>query len=156
MPGVTWACLDWDRKLIHIQGVEPANPHHNALKTETSDRFIPLFADLDALLVRVIERRKKAALFSKDGKPMLAPTDRLFRLSECQKAIDKACETLGIQRITHHDFRHLFATLCIKAGVDIPTVSRWLGHSDGGALAMKTYGHLRQDHSQAQAEKVKF
>jgi integrase len=57
-------------------------------------------------------------------------------------------------RITHHDFRHLFATRCIASGVDIPTVSRWLGHADGGALAMRTYGHLRQEHSQAQAAKV--
>jgi hypothetical protein len=31
-----------------------------------------------------------------------------------------------------------------------------LGHADGGALAMKTYGHLRQEHSQAQALKVTF
>jgi hypothetical protein len=31
--------------------------------------------------------------------------------------------------------------------VDIPTIAKWLGHSDGGALAMKTYGHLRDDHS---------
>jgi hypothetical protein len=30
----------------------------------------------------------------------------------------------------------LFATRCIESGVDIPTVSRWLGHKDGGALAM--------------------
>jgi len=34
--------------------------------------------------------------------------------------------------------RHLFATRCIESGVDIPTVSRWLGHKDGGALAMKS------------------
>jgi len=40
--------------------------------------------------------------------------------------------------------------------VDIPTVSRWLGHKDGGALAMSTYGHLRREHSKAMAEKVKF
>jgi len=46
-----------------------------------------------------------------------------------------------VKRITHHDLRHLFATRCIEAGVDIPTVSRWLGHQDGGALCMKTYGH---------------
>ncbi|MBU6410034.1 MAG: hypothetical protein KGR98_06580, partial [Verrucomicrobia bacterium] len=38
--------------------------------------------------------------------------------------------------------RHLFATRCIEAGVDIPTVLRWLGHQDGGALCMKTFGHL--------------
>jgi integrase len=50
----------------------------------------------------------------------------------------------------------LFATRCIESGVDIPTVSRWLGHKDGGALLMKTYGHLRREHSQAQAKRVTF
>ena len=50
----------------------------------------------------------------------------------------------------------LFATRCIESGVDIPTVSRWLGHKDGGALAMKTYGHLRREHSIAQAQRVSF
>jgi integrase len=45
-----------------------------------------------------------------------------------------------MHRITHHELRHLFATRCIESGVDIPTVSRWLGHKDGGALAMKVYG----------------
>jgi integrase len=50
----------------------------------------------------------------------------------------------------------LFATRCIEAGVDIPTVSRWLGHSDGGALAMRVYGHLRDTHSTEMAQKVHF
>jgi integrase len=59
-------------------------------------------------------------------------------------------------RVTHHDLRHLFATRCIESGVDIPTVSRWLGHKDGGALAMKVYGHLRDQHSVAMAQKVTF
>jgi hypothetical protein len=40
--------------------------------------------------------------------------------------------------------------------VDIPTVSRWLGHKDGGALAMKVYGHLRDSHSVNMAQKVTF
>jgi len=50
----------------------------------------------------------------------------------------------------------LFATRCIESGVDVPTVSRWLGHKDGGALAMKTYGHLRREHSISQAQRVSF
>ena len=49
-----------------------------------------------------------------------------------------------------------FPTRCIESGVDIPTVSRWLGHKDGGALAMKTYGHLRDQHSANMAQKVAF
>jgi hypothetical protein len=63
---------------------------------------------------------------------------------------------LEFPKFTHHDFRHFFATTCIESGVDIPTVSRWLGHKDGGALAMKRYGHLRQEHSLAMIKKVSF
>jgi integrase len=63
---------------------------------------------------------------------------------------------LSYPQFTHHDFRHFFATTCIESGVDIPTVSRWLGHKDGGALAMRVYGHLRQEHSFAAIKKVHF
>lgn len=80
----------------------------------------------------------------------------VMRVWECQKSMDRAAKAIGIARITHHDLRHLFATRCIESGVDIPTVSRWLGHKDGGALAMKVYGHLRDQHSVAMAQKVTF
>jgi integrase len=79
-----------------------------------------------------------------------------MKVRECQKAMDRAAKVVGMTRITHHDLRHLFATRCIESGVDIPTVSRWLGHKDGGALAMKVYGHLRDQHSVAMAQKVTF
>src|SRR5207248_9357014 len=80
----------------------------------------------------------------------------VFRVRESQKALNRACRKVDATRITHHDLRHLFATRCIESGVDVPTVSRWLGHKDGGALAMKTYGHLRREHSIAQAQQVRF
>jgi integrase len=70
--------------------------------------------------------------------------------------MDRSATNIKMTRITHHDLRHLFATRCIDAGVDIPTVSRWLGHRDGGALAMKVYGHLRDQHSNEMAQKVTF
>src|SRR6266545_5393904 len=80
----------------------------------------------------------------------------VLQVKECQGAINTACKKLGIARFTHHDLRHWFATRCIESGVDIPTVSRWLGHKDGGALAMKVYGHLRNQHSASMAKLVKF
>ena len=63
---------------------------------------------------------------------------------------------MGRKSLTLHDFRHLFATRCIESGVDIQTVSRWLGHEDGGTLAMKTYVHLLNSHSKKMAEKVEI
>jgi len=92
----------------------------------------------------------------RNERPDEAASCRVMRVRECQNAIDSACKKLGIARFTHHDLRHLFATLCIESGVDIPTVSRWLGHKDGGALAMKVYGHLRDQHSVNMAQRVSF
>jgi integrase len=108
-------------------------------------RRVPLIPDARGLFERMRSERAGESLDAK-----------VFRVAECQKSLDRACKKVGADRITHHDLRHLFATRCIESGVDIPTVSRWLGHKDGGALAMKTYGHLRRRHSIAQAQRVTF
>ena len=84
------------------------------------------------------------------------PNQPVMRVRECQKAMDRAAKLIGMRRITHHDLRQFFATRCIESNVDIPTVSRWLGHKDGGALAMRVYGHLRDHHSTVMAAKVRF
>jgi integrase len=143
---VTWRFVSWERGLLHLPGY----------KTESSARFVPLHGELAALLRRIQERRRSAARFRKAGISLLGPDDAVFRIRECQKTIDAACGRTGIQRITHHDFRHVFATTCVENGVDIPTVARWMGHGDGGVLAMRTYGHLRPDHSQVAARRVRF
>jgi integrase len=108
-------------------------------------RRVPMIPDARGLFERMRSERP--------DEPLSA---QVFRVNEAQNAINSAVRKLDIPRITHHDLRHLFATICIESGVDIPTVSRWLGHKDGGALAMKTYGHLRREHSITQAQKVSF
>jgi integrase len=92
----------------------------------------------------------------KRQQPAASPGDKVIQVSKAQEAMDAAAKRAGLERLTHHDLRHLFATTCIESGVDIPTVSRWLGHKDGGALAMKVYGHLRNEHSFESAKKVSF
>ena len=142
----TWDCVQWDRRLMRVPG----------FKSDSSHRTIPIFDELAALLRKIRVRRTSAARFHPEGRDFLKPNDPILRLKECQKTIDAGCKKVGTARITHHDFRHLFATTCIESGVDIPTVSRWMGHNDGGVLAMRTYGHLRPDHSHAAAQKVRF
>jgi integrase len=139
---VTWADCDFKRGEIIVRG----NPE-TGLKARTVGEFrrIPMIPDMRKLLERMRAER-----------PDEKPDTPVMRVWECQKSIDRASKILGVKRITHHDLRHLFATRCIESGVDIPTVSKWLGHKDGGALAIKTYGHLRNEHSQQMAKKVRF
>ncbi len=74
--------------------------------------------------------------------------------AECKRSLQTACRLAGLPRLSHHDFRHLFATRCIQSGVDLPTVARWLGHLDGGALLATVYFHLVDEHSRRMAARV--
>ena len=136
---ILWRDVDFEAAEIVVRGDVNTGTKNWEL------RRVPLIPDARALFERMRSERGSEPLDAK-----------AFRVGECQKAFDRACAKVGIDRITHHDLRHLFATRCIESGVDIPTVSRWLGHKDGGALAMKTYGHLRREHSIAQAQRVTF
>ena len=134
-----WRDVDLDTGEIIVRG----DPETRTKNWEL--RRVPLIPDARALFERIRSERANEP-----------PDAKVFAVRECQKSLDRACKKVGTDRITHHDLRHLFATRCIESGVDIPTVSRWLGHKDGGALAMKTYGHLRREDSIAQAQRVTF
>jgi integrase len=135
-----WRDLDFEASEVVVRGDAVTGT-----KGGEGWRRVPMIPDARALFERLRAQRANESL-----------GEKVFQVSECQKAIDRVAKKVGAHRMTHHDLRHLFATRCIESGVDIPTVSRWLGHRDGGALAMKTYGHLRREHSQAQALKVTF
>ena len=136
---VTWADCDFEKGEIVVRG---------DLETGTKNwsiRRVPMIPEMKAMLERL--RAERA------DEPAINP---VMRVRECIQAMKRAAKVVGMSQITHHDLRHLFATLCIESGVDIPTVSRWLGHKDGGALAMRVYGHLRDQHSVAMAQRVNF
>ncbi len=124
---IEWKDCDFRRGVIKVWG-DPETRTKNG-----EFREVPMIPEMRALLER----------------PVMV-------VNECQRAMDRAAAETKMSRITHHDLRHLFATRCIESGVDIPTVARWLGHKDGGALAMRVYGHLRDQHSVAMAQKVIF
>ena len=79
---------------------------------------------------------------------------KVFSMQSPRGALITACEAMRVAPLRVHDTRHFFATWCIQSGIDIQTVAKWLGHSDGGTLAMKTYRHIRDDHSLEQAKKL--
>ena len=112
-------------------------------------RVVPMINEMRQLLEEI------KAYNAKLGRS-IKPTDRIMEVSECERSMTRACREVGMARITHHHLRHLFITRCNESGVDMATISRWVGHGDGGTLAMRTYGHLRQDHSLQMAKKVSF
>lgn len=91
-----------------------------------------------------------------DGLRRVSPGEVILPQKEVKRSLATACRRAGLPALTHHDFRHLFATRCIESNVDVPTAARWLGHRDGGALLGKTYFHLLDTHSRVMAARVKI
>lgn len=124
--------------------IKPQGVLIRGTKSEGSqDRLVTWHPALRSLIEEIRKRRQVC-----QGPLLLA--------REAQKSLDRACREVGVPRITHHTLRHYFATVAIESGVDIPVLAGWLGHSDGGVLAMRTYGHLRTAHSVASAARLDF
>lgn len=93
--------VDFKNKTIHIFGT----------KTETSDRVIPLFKNLETVLNCIpINDGKYFWTMNKDT------------LTHVFKKI--------MPNHKLHDLRHTFATRCLEAGIPMKIVQKWLGHSD--------------------------
>jgi len=114
----------------------------NDINLEAGWIYVRITKNGIARYVPVIEEARTVLQQFKDG----------HRIVDCRKAL----RTASKKTMTPHDLRHLFATRCIESGVDVRTVAAWLGHKDGGALLLRRYSHLRDEHSKAMAQKVKF
>lgn len=124
---VYWEDVNWEKNELFFR------------KAKRGSYTIPIFPKLQELL-RSLEKRKHK------------PTSLVLKTKGCREVLRNVCASLNLPHMSHHTLRHLFATQAIEKGIDIPTLSRWLGHRDGGALVMRVYGHLRNEHSQEMAK----
>ncbi len=145
---VTWADCDFKRAEIVVRG----DPVTGTKGTDSLIRRVPMVAEMRQLLLKLRDRQLRKL----EGDESALDPLPVMQVFECQKALDRGCKRAGIPRLTHHDLRDVFATQCIEAGVPIPTIAKWLGHKDGGALLMRTYAHLRDTHSTEMAKRVSF
>ncbi len=65
----------------------------------------------------------------------------------------KILKAIGAENIRFHDIRHTFATLSLKYGVDVKTLSSALGHYDAG-FTLSTYTHATEGMKRSAADAI--
>lgn len=93
----------------------------------------------------------------KDLSKILMPhrsTGKCFNNLNFKGEFEKIRTQVKIGHFRFHDLRHTFASLLIKSGVDIYTVSKLLGHSQ--VTTTQVYSHLYQDHIQEAMGKLRI
>ncbi len=106
--------------------------HIRGTKTKLSDRYIPLFDGIKALL------------------PSLPRSGKLFDFKA--EYVGRKFKTY-CARHTLHDLRHTFATRALEAGVPLKVVQVWLGHSEIRTTA-DVYSDVTRELSFSEAKKL--
>jgi integrase len=147
--GLRWEDVDLKKRELHVQQRADRYNTLGDLKSETSNRVVPLHADLVAIL-----REWKLAcpigefVFPNGNGRVEALNNILTRgWHPAQVAAGVVNRDGGAKYTGFHSLRHFFASWCInrksEGGLEIPpkTVQTWLGHSTI-AMTLDTYGHL--------------
>ena len=56
----------------------------------------------------------------------------------------RACDAVGLKRMTIHDLRHTAASLMVKSGANVKAIQRQLGHTSA-AMTLDAYVDLFDD-----------
>lgn len=120
-------------------------------KTKAGRRTIPLTARMIKLLAaqkdaQILERLRAGSAWAGDApgqgetyvfaNALGAPADR----SNLGRVLRISLDAAGVKRRGIHALRHTFATNCIRAGVDVRTLSEMIGHTKI-AFTLQQYVH---------------
>ena len=146
-----WTDLDAESKTLsvtkqvnRISGELVVSPP----KTRNSVRTLALPQQAVDLLA---EEHKKHS-----GNPYMFPspkTGTMYDPDAFRRTHDKILKAIGAEHIRFHDLRHTFATLSLKSGVDVKTLSGALGHYSAG-FTLNTYTHATAQMKQDAADTI--
>jgi integrase len=156
--------IDWLRRVVHVRWqvkLVGARLCYAAPKSK-AERTAPLAAQTSEALAAHLARFPAAAVTlpwhepgaRRHGRPhtarlvFTAAGEALNRNTFNSHVWRPAREAAGLagDRVHGcHMMRHVYASVLVARGIDPRTVAEYLGHSDGGALVLRTYSHLLPD-----------
>jgi integrase len=140
---LTWGCLDLDNSKVKVTRAVKHRAGIGDPKSYSGKRTIALTRDL-------VQSLKE--LYIRKGRPN-DPSELVFCTkngnekspSKYLKAIHKACDAAGVERIRWHDLRHYYASkLLMLFPNDLYRVKSYMGHATI-AITQSTYGHWLED-----------
>ncbi len=108
-------------------------------------------AVLKAHKKRQLEERMAASSWADPGLVFPNTKGRIRRRDSVMRSLRRFLAEAELPaEVRFHDLRHTAATLAIKQGIPIPTVSKMLGHSDP-AMTLRRYAHVLEEMRQEAA-----
>ena len=146
-----WTGLDVESKTLSI--TKQVNRINGELvvsppKTRNSVRTLALPQQAVDLLIAEHKKHSRNSYMFPSPK-----TGTMYDPDAFRRTHDKILKAIGAEHIRFHDLRHTFATLSLKSGVDVKTLSGALGHYSAG-FTLNTYTHATAQMKQDAADTI--
>lgn len=171
--GLTWDCIDWKKKQIHVKQTlvvvkktDKAPFEMHQPKTNSGNRYIPMLPQVEAILKEQYKRRLEMNLsgkeslegfenlvfFSKNNQPIAMA---YLRRVMCRKSkeLQEKYPDMDFGHFHPHTMRHTFATHALRNGMQLKTLQKILGHSKI-SMTMDRYGHVLEDTLEQEMQKM--
>ena len=146
--GLQWSDVDFQNREIRISHtlnyIRGKGRILDTTKSESSERVLPMTNTLHDLLKKIrVEQMENRSIMGEGWKeePNLTnmvfthPTGGVFWESNIRVDMNRICDKIiesgnDFQRISPHTFRHTFATLGLKNGIQPKVMQKLLGHAN--------------------------
>jgi integrase len=140
--GLRWDAVNLDTGELRVfRSVTEADGQvieADTVKTPASERTLAI--DLPTVKALRDERKSNLDRLDPDGYVFARPDGRPHRPSDVSKAFTLLCRETGLPEIGVHGLRHTYATLGLRAGMPVLTMSSRLGHSST-SVTLDVYAH---------------
>lgn len=106
-------------------------------KSDCGDRYVPLTPKALEYIKRIIDINKQSKVYN-DDYLFLTKEGTLITESAVDSQLRNACDKVNILRRSMHKIRKTYASSLYQKGVQIPIITKLLGHADE-ATTMKYY-----------------
>ena len=140
---IKWADVDFERRKVTIGA--------DGLSKNRRKRHVNFSPELEALLLEMKADHPKDSSYLF---PSPQRGDKDIPATTLWDSFKMVRDEVKMPHLGFHDFRHLFISKCVMAGVPYMTIAEWVGHRDGGVLIGKVYGHISEDHKAQVAQNL--
>jgi len=158
---VRWSDVSWEENTLRIQKTVVRLPRRSdeseaktrltitRPKTKNANRIVMIPAWLAAELKALSEKQERDAYI------LTGTSSRFMDPRTYQYGFKSLLKRLGVEDAKFHILRHTFATMCLRSGVDIKTLSEVLGHSKV-QLTLELYVHSSMEAKRSQMSELRF
>lgn len=152
--GLEWADIDFNDNLLSVKRTSQYVPKLGIItkspKNKTSRRIIPISSECKKLLLDYFSWWNHQGY--KSSRLFLTAEDKPMHPDSLTDYVKKLISKYDLPKFSPHSLRHTYASLMIKNGVDIATISKLLGHANSN-ITLKVYVHAFAE-AEAKAAKL--